>query len=67
MPAFDMRMSSGPSRLERKAAVGAVELHRRHADVERDAVDRADPARGEHAVHLAEIFVDQSQPGVRDE
>ena len=54
--------------LEREAAVGAVELHRRHADVERDAVDRADAARGEHAVHLAEIFLDQGQrSGVRDE
>ena len=36
----DMRMSSGPSRLEREAARGIVELHRGDADVEHDAVGR---------------------------
>ncbi len=41
-PDDDMRMSSGPSRLEREAALGLVELHRRDADVEHDAVDRRD-------------------------
>ena len=45
--------------LEGKAAVGLVELHRRYADVERDAVDRQQPALGQHPVHLAEPFLDQ--------
>ena len=46
---------------EGKAAVGLVELHRRDADIERDGVDQADAALGEHAVHLAEALVDQGQ------
>ena len=38
---------------ERKAALGGVELHRRHADIEGDAVDRLDPARGQQRDHVA--------------
>ena len=53
--------------LEREAAVGAVELHRADADIERDGVDEADAALGEHAVHLAEALFDQGQSRVRDE
>ena len=53
--------------LEREAAVGAVELHRADADIERDGVDQADAALGERAVHLAEALLDQGQARVRDE
>ena len=49
-PSLPMRMSSGPSSAEREAALGLVELHRRHAEIEHDAVDRRDgrisPRRG---------------------
>ena len=50
-----------------KTALGAVELHRRHADVEGDSVDRRQPALGERPVHPAEALVDQGQARVRDE
>ena len=38
-PSLPMRMSSGPSRPEREAARGLIELHRGHAEIEHDAVD----------------------------
>ena len=49
--------------LEREAALGAVELHRADADIERDGVDEADAALGERAVHLAEALLDQLRRG----
>jgi hypothetical protein len=57
----------GTVALEREAPLGPVELHRAHPDIEGDAVDQADAALGEHPVHLAESFLDQGQPRVRDE
>ena len=51
-------------RLEGKAAVGPVELHRRHADVEDDAVDRLDPALGKQPVDLAEASLYQLQAAI---
>ena len=45
--------------LERKAALGAVELHRADADIERDGVDEADAALGQRPVHLREALLDQ--------
>ena len=47
-----------PVALEGKAALGLVELHRRHADVEHDTVDR----RRQRLVQPGELAVDQSQP-----
>jgi len=38
--------------LEGKAAVRPIQLHRRHADIERDAIDQADAAFRQHPVHL---------------
>ena len=45
-----MRMSSGPFQPERKAASGLVELHRRHADIEHDAVDGVEAALPRDAI-----------------
>ncbi len=47
--------------LERKTAVGAVELHRGYADIERDGIDEANAALGERTVHLAEALLDQQE------
>src|SRR5436190_6875101 len=56
-----------PVGLERKAALGAVELHRAHPDIQGDSVDESDAALRKDAVHLAEILLDEFETRVRDE
>ena len=43
-----IRMSSGPVRAEREPALGAIELRRRHAEVDQEAVDRNHPQPFQH-------------------
>ena len=50
---------------EREAALGLVELHRRHAEVEHDAVDRVVAAAARDAFEIGEAILDQRQPAVR--
>jgi len=52
---------------EGEAAIGLVELHRRHADIQRHAVDRRQLAIRQRLVHPREALLDQGQPGVWDE
>ena len=59
-----MRMSSGPSRAEGKAALAFVKLERRHAEIERDAVGLRDALRVQQRVHLGEAAMDQRQPAL---
>ena len=59
-----MRMSSGPSKRNEKPRSGLVDLHRGDAEIERDAVDRADAARRQQFVHRAEAAFDQGKAAV---
>ena len=53
-----------PVEAEREAALGRVELHGRHAEIEHDAVDRFDPEIAGDAVERGEFAFDQGQaPG----
>ena len=47
--------------LKGKAALGAVELHRGHADIEGDAIDLIDAALGERLDHAREALRHQNQ------
>ena len=47
---------------EREAALGLVELHRGHADIHHDAVDRIDALRRADLGELGEAILDQRQP-----
>src|SRR3546814_1169427 len=51
--------------LKGKAACPAIDLHRRYADVEDDAVDRLDAALREQSVDLTEAAADQGEATVR--
>ena len=46
---------------EREAALGLVDLHRRHADVEHDAVERIETLRLRDLVEVAEASRNQHQ------
>jgi hypothetical protein len=55
-----------PVAAEREAALGLVELHRRHADVEHDAVDAVGEARlRDDAVEVAEAGRHEREPALR--
>src|SRR3546814_20686569 len=51
--------------LKGKAACPAIDLHRRYADVEDDAVDRLDAALREQSVDLTEAAADPGEATVR--
>ena len=51
-----------PIGLKRKAAIGAIELHRRHADIHRHAIDRRRVERGQLVFHRRKRRFDQRQP-----
>ena len=57
-----MRMSSGPSLRNEKPRSGLVELHRRDAEIEHDAVDRVDAELARDRVEIGEAVLDQRQP-----
>jgi hypothetical protein len=50
--------------LEREAPLRPVELRRRDAEIEQDAVDPLDPACIEDLAQIAEIGVDELDPGL---
>ena len=57
-----MRMSSGPSSRNRKSARSFVKLHRRHAEVEHDAIGRGTACdRGQ----IGEAILDELKPAAR--
>ena len=50
---------------KREAAPGLVQLHRGHADVHHDAVDRREPLRGANIGKVGKSVLDQRQPAGR--
>ena len=50
---------------EREAALGLVELHRRHADIEHHTVDGLEARAARHHVQIGETVLDQRQPAFR--
>ena len=54
-----------PVEPERKAALGLVELHRGHAEIEHDAVDRRVAELARDPVELGEALLDQREPSAR--
>ena len=50
---------------EGEAALGLVELHRRHAEIEHDAVDRVVAETARHRFEIGEAILDQRQPAAR--
>ncbi len=50
---------------QREAALGLIELHRRDADVERDAVDRVETRAAGDRVEIGEAALDQASVGRR--
>src|SRR5665213_1514348 len=69
---LDMRMGGeGPSAAhahvertvvpERKATLGAIELHRRDAEVEHHAIEAVDPAIARDLIEIGELIFDQRQ------
>ena len=49
---------------KREAALGLVELHRGHADVDHDAIDRVDALRGADFGKIGEPVLEQREPAV---
>ncbi len=50
---------------EREAALGLVELHRRHADIEHNAIDLVVAAFSRNGIEIGKAVFDQSQPALR--
>ena len=61
-PCRPMRMSSGPSSRNEKPRAASSSLHRRHAEIEHDAVRRRGAGNG---VQIREAVFDEFQPAVR--
>ena len=60
-PSRPMRMSSGPSKRNEKPRSACIELHRRHAEIEHDAVDR----RADERSQIGKAILEQFEPALR--
>src|SRR4051812_24472395 len=50
---------------EREAALGLIELHRRHADIHYDAIDLRRTLRGAHLGQIGKAILDQRETTAR--
>ncbi len=64
-PSPPMRMSSGPSWRNEKPRSRLIELHRRDAEIEQDAVDRVVTEAARDMFEIGEMVLDQREPALR--